>query len=116
VSSSPPDQVEGVLRETGRRLAQQVGGRASGTIENRVRAAAAVLIALGGDTEVTHEDDVLRIRGAGCPLSASVAKRPELCLAVETLISEVTGAAARTCCRHGDRPQCCFAIADVKSL
>jgi predicted ArsR family transcriptional regulator len=112
VNACPPDQIDALLRDAGRRLARQAGGRATGTLENRVRAAAAALTALGGDVTVAHEEGSLRIRGSGCPLSASVSKQPGLCRAVETLVSEVAGAHARTCCEHGERPRCCFAIDD----
>jgi predicted ArsR family transcriptional regulator len=110
VANCPSDQTDEVLHDVGRRLAQQVGGLATGTLEDRVRTAAAVLVALGGDAELSREDGTLRIRASGCPLSATISKRPELCRAVETLITEVTGAKAATCCQHGDRPRCCFSI------
>lgn len=110
VNNCSSDQTDELLRDVGRRLARQLGGPAAGTLENRVRTAAAVLIALGGDAEVTREDGTLRIRASGCPLSATVSRRPELCRAVETLIAEVTGTKAETCCSHGERPRCCFAI------
>jgi predicted ArsR family transcriptional regulator len=110
VASCPPEQADALLRSTGRRLAAQVGGRASGTFENRVRAAAAVLTALGGDVEVTGEDAALRISGSGCPLSATVSRQPELCRAVETLVAEVAGANATSYCEHGLRPRCRFAF------
>ncbi len=110
VKACPPDQSDEVLRDAGRRLAQQAGGRATGSLESRVRTAAAVLTALGGDVAVSREKGALQIRGSGCPLSATVSKEPALCRAVETLVAEITGARTRTCCEHGDRPRCCFAI------
>jgi predicted ArsR family transcriptional regulator len=106
-----PEQAERLLRDVGHRLATQAGGRASGALEARVRAAAAVLNALGGDAEVLREDSGFCIRGSGCPLGAAVAKQPELCHAVETLVTDVAGASARTQCEHGERPRCRFAIA-----
>jgi DeoR family suf operon transcriptional repressor len=112
VNACPPDQIDELLRDAGRRLARQAGGRATGTLENRVRTAAAALTALGGDMTVAREERSLRIRGSGCPLSAAVSKQPGLCRAVETMVSEVAGAHARTCCEHGERPRCCFAIDD----
>jgi hypothetical protein len=75
-----------------------------------VRAAAAVLTALGGDVEVIREKGTLHIRGSGCPLSATVSQQPALCRTVQTLVAEVVGAPARQCCEHGDRPRCRFAI------
>jgi predicted ArsR family transcriptional regulator len=109
VDQLPAERAAAVLHETGRRRAASAGGEARGTLEERMRAAAAVLAALGGEVELVLEDDVLRLRGWGCPLSASVARRPELCGAVETLVSEIVGAPVRQCCEHGERPRCGFA-------
>jgi predicted ArsR family transcriptional regulator len=110
VNTFPPDQAEALFRDVGRKLALQLGGRASGNVEQRARSAAAVMTALGGDVEVTRERGATRIRGSGCPLSAAVSKTPELCVAMEALVAEVAGANAKTCCSHGERPQCCFEV------
>jgi len=110
VDELPRARADALLREAGRRLAAGVGGRASGTATERVHAAAAVLTALGGEVEVVKEDGALTIRGCGCPLSAAVSRRPELCRAVETLVSEVAGAPATEHCDHGERPKCRFRI------
>ena len=110
VNTFPPDQAEELLRDVGRKLALQLGGRASGSLDQRTRTAAAVIAALGGDVEVVRDRGATRISGSGCPLSAAVSTTPELCVAMEALVAEVAGANARTCCTHGDRPQCCFAI------
>ena len=108
VDELPHARAEALLREAGRRLAEGAGGRAPGTKLERIHAAAAVLTALGGEVEVVKEDGALTIRGCGCPLSAAVSRRPELCRAVETLVSEVAGAPASEQCDHGDRPRCRF--------
>jgi predicted ArsR family transcriptional regulator len=110
VEQLPAEQAESIVREAGRRLARSVGGRASGDLDARVRAAAGVLTALGGDVDVNATPDGSEIRGAGCPLSAVVSQRPELCLAVETMLAEVAGATVRMRCRHGPRPSCCFDV------
>jgi predicted ArsR family transcriptional regulator len=111
VDRLPGEQADLLLRDVGRRLAQSLGGSARGTLGERVRAAAAVLGALGGDVEVVaDEQGVPMIRGFACPLSASVARRPETCRAVETLLSEIAGAPAHECCQHGERPRCCFRV------
>ena len=111
VERLPGQQADSLLRDVGRRLAQSLGGSARGTLDERVRAAAAVLGALGGDVEVVaDEQGVPMIRGFACPLSASVARRPETCRAVETLLSEIAGVPAHECCQHGERPRCCFRV------
>jgi predicted ArsR family transcriptional regulator len=110
VDELPAERTEALLREVGRRLGRGAGGRASGTIEDRARAAAAVLEALGGDVEVVDDEAGLRVRGYACPLSATVARHPELCRSVELLVGEIVGAPVRQCCEHGARPRCGFAI------
>lgn len=110
VRELPIDASVELMRQTGERLAEQFGGRASGDYEERVRAAAAVLEALGGDVDVVTNDNGMRILGSGCPLSAVVCNRPEFCQAVATMISEVAGAEAHVCCTHGAAPRCCFRI------
>jgi predicted ArsR family transcriptional regulator len=99
VNSLPADQAEQLLRDVGRRLAVQLGGRSRGSIDQRIRNAAAAIAALGGDVDVVREEDATRIRGRGCPLSAAVSKTPEVCLAMETLVSEVAGANAQNLLR-----------------
>ena len=110
VTELPVDQSEAILRRVGHELADQAGGRAAGDRKARVRAAAAVLHKLGAETEVIETEDGLRIQGAGCPLSSAVSAQPCVCLAIETLVSDVSGEAARSCCEHGPRPRCRFAI------
>jgi predicted ArsR family transcriptional regulator len=110
VDELPADRSDALLREVGRRLARGAGGQAAGSLEERARAAAAVLNALGGEVDVVVADGALRLQGHGCPLSAAVARRPQVCRAVETLVTEVVGAPVRECCRHGARPCCAFAV------
>lgn len=106
----PAEQSDAILRRVGHDLAEQAGGRAPGDRNARIRAAAAVLQGLGAEIDVVEVDGSLRLQGAGCPLSSAVRAQPRVCLAVETLVAEVSGEPARSCCDHGDRPRCCFAI------
>jgi len=101
---------ERLLRKVGRRIASSVGGTAPGTLGERVQAAAGVLNALGGDVRVEETENVLRIRGSGCPLSTVVSRRPEMCRAVEAMVSDVAGASAESHCEHGAQPRCCFVV------
>lgn len=106
----PPAQARKILRETGRRLAHAHGSRASGDLRARARAAAAVLTALGGDVTVEERRGTITLRGAACPLATAVARNPQTCHAVETLVGEIAGANARECCDHAERPRCCFEL------
>lgn len=50
------------------------------------------------------------IRGAGCPLAALTGKHRGVCLAIESLVSEIVGVVARECCDRNARLRCCFEI------
>lgn len=110
VDELPARQAHRVLRETGRRLATSSGGRASGDLGARARAAAAVLTALGGDVEVEERRGSATLRGAACPLATAVTRSPQICRAVESLVAEITGDEVTQCCEHADRPRCCFEV------
>ena len=106
----PERDARRVLRETGKRLAATVGGRAPGDLQARARAAAAVLTALGGDVAVEERRGAATIRGTACPLASAVSRNPHVCHAVETLVGEVAGAKASECCDRSNRPRCCFEL------
>lgn len=106
----PPDELDRVMHAVGSRMAE---GRAMtpGELEARVRKASALLDALGGATEVeTREDGAIAIRGFSCPLSAAVQGHPEVCNAVEAMLSDVIGVPVHERCDRSDRPKCCFEV------
>ncbi len=107
-SRTSPAETEAVMLDAGSRLAAALPR--SGAIEDRVRAAAALLNELGGDVTVESEAGALRLRGSGCPLSATVSRRPEACRAVQGLLAEVVGVPVTLCCEQGSRPRCCFTV------
>ena len=111
ISDLPADVAEQLIRHVGRRLAAAAGGKATGDLPARVDSAVRVLTSLGSDVviETTADGDTC-IRGSGCPLSAAVSHRPEMCAAVETLIAEIVGHPVESCCQHGAQPRCCFVI------
>ena len=102
-------QVE-VMRSVGRRLAAALPPQRKGSAEARAEAGAAILNALGGDAVVEKSGGPISIRGCGCPLSAATSHRPEVCKAVETLLSEAIGIEVSESCDRSNRPQCCFVL------
>jgi predicted ArsR family transcriptional regulator len=109
----PNEKQEEILRGVGHRLAAEMQHHGGGSVEERVSIAASLLDALGGDAQVERDTGGITIRGCGCPLSAATSRRPEVCKAVETLLSDVTGLEFREQCDREDRPQCCFYVADA---
>jgi predicted ArsR family transcriptional regulator len=107
----PIERRDALMRSVGQRLAAgAVGGSAGQDLDARVRKAVALLTSLGGDAQVERGRDGLVISGCGCPLSAATSRRPEVCRAVEALLTEVVGTPVRECCARGDRPRCCFQV------
>jgi predicted ArsR family transcriptional regulator len=105
------EQVDGVLRDAGRRLA---GGQAAGPVEARVQAAASVLESLGAATRVDRhgETGTYSIRGQGaCPLASIARRHSDACVAVEAMVAEMTGApAVQHCERDADPPRCVIEV------
>jgi predicted ArsR family transcriptional regulator len=109
----PAEQVERLLRLTGKRLASELsrGKRVAAGLKSRVAAASELMNQhLGALTHVESNGGIV-IRGAGCPLAALTGKHRGVCLAMESLVTEIVGVAVRECCDRSDRPRCCFEIA-----
>lgn len=106
-------EVQTVMRETGRALATDLAGRLDRrrSLGERARAASQLLNdELGAVTRVEEDEDGLSIKGASCPLSALTGKDPGACLAIESLLAECLGVPVTECCERRARPQCCFRI------
>jgi predicted ArsR family transcriptional regulator len=106
---SAEGQVEEILRETGRRLAVEIG-RPAGDFHARVLKALALLEDLGAHIEVEESEGKLILRGRSCPLSEAVAVEPRTCKCLETLLSELTGAKVEESCERGSKKRCQFII------
>ncbi len=108
----PAHQVETLLRRTGRGLASELSreGRISGGLKSRVAAASQLMNEhLGALTEVEGNGGIV-IRGVGCPLAALTGKHRGVCLAMESLVTEIVGVPVRECCDRDGRPRCCFEV------
>jgi predicted ArsR family transcriptional regulator len=99
-----------LLRDVGRQLAASTVSP-DASLEQRVRAAAGVLDALGADTEVEPASGgSYVVRGFACPLSRSVAQCPPLCGAVEELVAGITKARVQERCDRSASPRCSFLV------
>jgi predicted ArsR family transcriptional regulator len=105
------EELENLLAAVGSHLAATVR-RPSGDLRQRVRAASKLLNDLGGLSSVDEIDQGRRyvIRSRGCPIGLAVSERPEVCEAIVTLLSKMTGADVRSCCQRSGRPSCCFEV------
>lgn len=106
-----PDELETLLRATGRRLAEGLETRPDAVdAESRSRAACDLLVSLGAEADLERAGDGFLIRGYGCPLSAAVRESPNVCAAVEELVGAVAGAPTHERCDRSERPRCRFEI------
>jgi predicted ArsR family transcriptional regulator len=107
--SQEKSEFDSTMREVGRELMQghRLGG---GDLRQRVAGASALLNELGGLTEVEEENGSFLIRSHGCPLAAATANHPEVCNALESMLSVFVGSQVNTCCDRYDRVRCCFEI------
>ena len=104
----PETQLSRLLRRVGRRLA---GPAAAGADRRaRVEAAAEVLRSLGGSVRVEAREGKLRIQSNGCPIGEVVRDHPRACLAVEGLVSAITGEPVKEVCQRGERSKCGFVV------
>ena len=108
-STLPVPEAEALMRKAGSRLGAAWPARST-DLEERVREAAALLNELGGDMTIEQEPGGMRLRGSGCPLAATVSRRPEACRALQGLLAEVIGAPVLLCCEREPRPRCCFTV------
>jgi predicted ArsR family transcriptional regulator len=108
----PPRQLEALLRRTGRQLAKQLTGgkRVTGSVTSRAAVASQLLNDQLGALTRVERNGRIRIRGAGCPLAALSGKHRGVCLAMESLVTEIVGVRVSECCDRDDRPRCCFEI------
>jgi len=108
----PADQLETMLRQAGKQLADELsrGKRLTGSLGARVAMASDMMNEQLGATTHVEENGKYVIRGFGCPLAALTGKHPGVCLAMESLVAEVVGVTVRECCDRDEGPRCCFEI------
>lgn len=112
----PTKQVEVLMRKVGKAWAEELptaGKSPARDLESRVSGASELLNRhLGAVTHVEGNGGYV-IRGVACPLAALTGKHPAVCVAMESLVTEVIGAPVRECCDRTGRPRCCFEIKAV---
>jgi predicted ArsR family transcriptional regulator len=109
----PQGELDRIMHLVGRSLASE-WPRFRGPFTERVDAASALLEDLGALNQVEQQNGGFVIRGRNCLLSAAVHGRPEVCRAMQTVLTDLLEAPVRECCERGERPRCCFEIAPPK--
>jgi predicted ArsR family transcriptional regulator len=105
-------ELRAIMRDVGQRLAGS-NAEVSGDPYAKAQRASQILNALGGITTVERAGaGRYAIKGCSCPLSVAVNERAEVCLAVQTMLREVTGLSVKEECDRSERPRCHFALVE----
>ena len=103
-------ELRAVMRDVGHRLAAS-NPEVAGDAQAKAQRASQLLNALGGVTTVEREaGGRYAIKGCSCPLSVAVNERAEVCLAVQTMLRDVTGLTVKEDCDRSERPRCHFVV------
>lgn len=102
-------ELRAVMRDVGHRLAAS-NPEIAGDPHAQAQRASQLLNALGGVTTVEKEGARYAIKGCSCPLSVAVNERAEVCLAVQTMLRDVTGLTVKEDCDRSERPRCHFVV------
>ena len=110
-----PEDTDALLRAVGRGLVEGKTIPTDGTTRARLEAAVGVLNELGGLAQLEERDGAYLIQGYSCPLAALTPEHPEVCRMAETLLTEVAGVPVHERCERGERPRCCFEVANPQA-
>jgi predicted ArsR family transcriptional regulator len=110
-----PEEVEALMRITGRRIASQ-WNIPPGDLHARLQVAVEILNELGGLAELEEHAGTYSIRGYSCPLAAAVAGHPEVCHLTETLLAELVGVPVQEHCTCNGTSRCYFTVSNASSL
>jgi predicted ArsR family transcriptional regulator len=103
------EEVEALMRATGRRLAA-MWSVPPGEVRTRLERAVEVLNELGGLAELKRHNGTYIIQGYSCPLAAVVPGHPEVCRLAASLLTELVGMPVQERCDRSEQVGCCFVV------
>lgn len=98
-----------VMRDLGKQVALNAP-KTTGEPRERVGDALKFLKMLGSSAEMTEGNGRIVVSSFGCPFARGVSADARLCLAMESLLHELTGLPVSERCEHGEHPSCRFEI------
>jgi predicted ArsR family transcriptional regulator len=100
-----------IMRTVGHRMAPRYRPAVqAGRSVDRTDKAIAVLRELGGFCESETQDGKIGIHCFDCPLAPVTLGHPEVCILVETVLTDILGATVHQHCQTDPTPQCRFEI------
>ena len=104
-----PKEFRTVMKKLGQKLAT-LRPRPARNLRERVEDAVKFYESLGGLAEIEKEGKRFIIKGYGCPLAEAVAAHAGICIAMESLMSELIGVRVHQRCDLGTTPNCLFEV------
>lgn len=99
-----------LLRIVGHQVSDQYQVKESSGRSGRVSSALTALNQLGAQVEIQTTETQTTLLAAGCPLSATVASHPEICVMMEEMLTDCSGVPVRQKCCRELNSRCCFEI------
>jgi predicted ArsR family transcriptional regulator len=104
-----PKKLQEIMRTVGQRMAAESRPRPqAGRPRNSVEQAIALLHELGGFCESQGSNGKTLLQCSDCPLAMVAVGHPEVCVLIETLLSEALGVPVRQQCQAEPSPRCRF--------
>jgi predicted ArsR family transcriptional regulator len=106
----PRKQLDQILDEVGRKLAEEHFRVAPTDMDRRLEEILLFLSSLGAQTDVVREGNVVLVRGRSCPIGDTVKAHPQACRSLVSFLHHATGASVTEHCQREVRPRCGFEI------
>ena len=104
-----------IMKELGQELSK-LKHRPTGSLRERIGSARRFYEGLGVVMEGEEQRDKLIIKGYGCLLAEVVKTDPNICIAVESMLSELIVAVVKRRCHFDARPTCHFEVARSRKI
>ncbi len=97
-----------IMKNLGRKLAINLKSHPGGNLQLRIDGAIKVFETLGGLCEIEEKEGKLIIKGNSCPLAEAVKANASICIAMESMFSDLLGVPVLQRCNPRGRPSCRF--------
>ena len=103
------EELTTIMKKLGQKLAS-LKPHPTGNLQHRINGAIKIYEALGGLCEIEEKEGKIFIKGDGCPLAEAVKADASICIAMESMFTELIGVPVQQRCNPRDRPSCRFEV------
>lgn len=103
------EELRTIMKKLGQKLAS-LKPHPTGNLQHRIDVAKKIYETLGGLCEIEEKEGKIIIKGDGCPLAEAVKADASICIAIESMFTEIIGVPVLQRCDPRDRPSCRFEV------